>query len=351
MELIQDIRYRRIRRSLRTRFVTALGGKSFLDSVLVRITLKNGARGDGEVPTSFAVPRESIPAIGEGIRSARRLLEHTDIEEYPDRLDEFRRLRPDLPMTAAGIETALFRAALHARGISEHAFWGGRSAVIQTDITVPYSPEREELSRWLRSVLRKGFAIFKLKISGNPERDLAYLELVYSLLGEAGRPFTVRLDGNQSYGAESFLKWIERCRKKGFTPELVEQPLPAGDLEASAFVRKRAGIPIILDESIFRLDDLERAVGTGSCDGVNIKIAKSGINEAKRLLDAARSAGLKTMLGCMMETMTGLSAAVFMAAGTAEFDYLDLDSVHFLSRPGSCGGIRTTGFRYEIGER
>ncbi|MFA7465355.1 MAG: enolase C-terminal domain-like protein [Syntrophales bacterium] len=348
MDDIAEISCRRIRRVLKTRFATALGSKSFLNSVMVRIELKSGMHGEGEIPTSFAVPRETIEAIEEGVRKANFFLANSDISEYPDRIGEFRRLRNDLPMTSAGLETALFRAMLGSRQSSEREYWGRGPRRIQTDITVPYSADRDELYTWLRPMLKRGFTIFKLKISGNPESDLYYLETVHEILKTAERPFAIRLDGNQSYGAETFLAWLEKCERKGFSPELVEQPLPAADLKGSAFVKKRAGIPIILDESVFRLEDLEKAIGYGSCDGVNIKIAKSGIGEAERLLASARSSGLKVMLGCMIETMTGLSASIFMAAGAARFDYLDLDSVHFIARPGSHPGIGTAGSWYRV---
>ena len=75
---------------------------------------------------------------------------------------------------------------------------------------------------------------------------------------------------------------------------------------------------------------LSRAVEAGACHGINVKIAKSGIGESLEIVRVARKHGLKLMIGCMTETMVGLSAAIYCASGSAAFDYIDLDGIHFL---------------------
>ena len=68
---------------------------------------------------------------------------------------------------------------------------------------------------------------------------------------------------------------------------------------------------------------------------------------------------MKLMIGCMTETMVGLSAGICLAAGTGAFDYVDLDSIHFLHHRGAGGrvvatggaeGIQVMGGRYELGD-
>jgi L-alanine-DL-glutamate epimerase-like enolase superfamily enzyme len=89
-------------------------------------------------------------------------------------------------------------------------------------------------------------------------------------------------------------------------------------------------MPIILDETVFTGEDLERAVSEDLCHGVNIKIAKSGIGESFKIFNIAKQHGLKLMMGCMTETMVGLSAGISFASGLGGFDYIDLDSIHLL---------------------
>ena len=54
------------------------------------------------------------------------------------------------------------------------------------------------------------------------------------------------------------------------------------------------------------------------------------------------------MIGCMTETMVGLSAGIYMAAGTAAFDYVDLDAAHLLFGARRYGDIAIAGRRYLI---
>jgi len=102
-------------------------------------------------------------------------------------------------------------------------------------------------------------------------------------------------------------------------------------------------VPIILDETIFSVEDLDRAISENLCNGVNIKIAKSGIAESLKIYRVAKKHGLKLMIGCMTETMVGLSAGIFFASGTDGFDYIDLDSIHFLHHKDCYNKIKIKG--------
>ncbi|OPY75853.1 MAG: L-Ala-D/L-Glu epimerase [Syntrophorhabdus sp. PtaU1.Bin058] len=57
---------------------------------------------------------------------------------------------------------------------------------------------------------------------------------------------------------------------------------------------------------------------------------------------------MKTMIGCMTETMVGLSTAIHMAAGTGAFDYIDLDSIHFLYHRNRYNTLTIDGPRFII---
>jgi L-alanine-DL-glutamate epimerase-like enolase superfamily enzyme len=76
---------------------------------------------------------------------------------------------------------------------------------------------------------------------------------------------------------------------------------------------------------------------------MNVKIAKSGLAESMKIAALAREHHKKLMIGCMTETMVGLSAAIFLAAGTGFFDYIDLDGSHFLFGKPTYPGISTQG--------
>ena len=103
---------------------------------------------------------------------------------------------------------------------------------------------------------------------------------------------------------------------------------------------------MILDETVFDADACRRVIDEDLGDGVNIKIAKSGIAGSAAICKLARDAGLKLMIGCMTETMVGLSAGIYFAAGSGAFDYVDLDGVHFLFARRRFGPITVAGREY-----
>ena len=87
------------------------------------------------------------------------------------------------------------------------------------------------------------------------------------------------------------------------------------------WLKERSPLPIFADESCHLVTDVPRCA---ECfHGVNVKLVKTGgVSMAKDTLEAARKAGLKTMIGCMIETSVQISAAAHLAELA---DYLDID--------------------------
>jgi L-Ala-D/L-Glu epimerase len=343
MARIKDLHIRRITRPLRTTFSTSLGDKQHLTSILVTVALDDGNSGTGEVSTSFAFRHETLEVIGHVLREARYRLKGLVIEDWSLWVGDFRKDHIDVPMTVSGLEVALFRACLSQHSISEHAYWGGSLTRLDTDVTIPYTPDRRSVERWIGAAAARGFTAYKLKVGGHREEDEELLSLVHSILLALVPGFRLRLDGNQGYRVAAFLRFLNHIEASGYVVELFEQPLPKGDFKGYEKIRNKSGIPILLDESILSVDDARRAIDNNLCDGINIKVAKSGLRESSIIIDLARRAGKKLMIGCMIETMVGLSAPIFLAAGKGVFDYIDLDSVHFLYGPNAYPGIDIAG--------
>jgi len=344
--VILRLRRRHLERPLLTPFATALGRKSRLHSVLVSVELEGGAGGLGEVPTSFAFPAETPAAIDGLLARAAGALPGLPLEAAGQALARLRAEAPSLRMTLAGLEVALFRARLASGGEDELAAWGGASRELETDLTIPFAPGDPAVAAWTLRGIRAGFTCFKIKIGGDPETDLAFLGAVQAQLEARLERFQLRLDGNQSYDGRRLrvlLRGLERSRAP---VELLEQPLPRGERRGLRRLRGRLPFPVILDESVLDPDEGRRAIDEELADGINIKIAKSGIAGARELVALARQAGLRLMIGCMTETMVGLSAGIALAAGTGAFHYVDLDGVHFLRHRRQEGPVLIEGPRY-----
>lgn len=110
--------------------------------------------------------------------------------------------------------------------------------------------------------------------------------------------------------------------------ELIEQPLPREDIEEMGRLQAHCPMPIVADESVQSLADVERLAAAG-VQGINLKLMKvGGLTPALAILKRARELGLRIMLGCMIETSIGATAMSHLM-GFA--DWLDLDAPILIS--------------------
>jgi L-Ala-D/L-Glu epimerase len=161
---------------------------------------------------------------------------------------------------------------------------------------------------------RSRFRRLKLKLGGRDGLDVERVRAVRGVVGE----LPLQVDVNEAWSLDEALEAVPLLAELGV--EYCEQPLPAGD-EGGPELKERSPLPIYVDEDCHTLTDVagcaERA------HGINVKLAKSGgIHEAVRMVHAARALGLGCMLGCMVESGLGISAAAQVAS---LFDHVDLD--------------------------
>ena len=134
----------------------------------------------------------------------------------------------------------------------------------------------------------------------------------------------MRLDANAGWSRQEALELIPRLVQ--YDLELIEQPLPVGDIQGLADLRLRLrqqgiDIPVFADENVKSARDV--AAHQGAVDGVVIKLAKTGgLREAQRAIAVARSLDMQVMIGCMVESSVGVTAAAHIAPLC---DYVDLD--------------------------
>ncbi len=345
MSLIRGIEIKRVSLPLKVAFETAKGKKNFTESIILRVLLDRNHEGIGEASTSRAFSLESLEVMERFLREAKSSLIGMNVTEYPSLVEKLRRNFPSFRLAISGLELSLFRAYLSWKNISEFSFWGGKKRIIETDITVPHIDLKEAL-RWVCLFAKRGFRFFKIKLKGDLERDFQFISAINDLLKETLNDYQLRLDMNESYTAREFLVLRDKLSSFRIPVEFFEQPLKRDDYGGLKEIVKEKDCEIVLDESVKDVEDLDRIGALGFKGGVNIKIAKSGINESKKIHDLAKRAGLKLMIGCLTETPIGLSAGIFFASGIGDFDYVDLDGVHFIKAKTPFSSIRVSGPYY-----
>jgi L-alanine-DL-glutamate epimerase-like enolase superfamily enzyme len=167
------------------------------------------------------------------------------------------------------------------------------------------------------------FHVLKLKLgSGDLGLDLATVSVARYAAPEAA----LILDVNGGWGMHEAALMIEKLSH--YSPALIEQPIHHR-LGVEAWEELRASIPgnsppLFADESVQTAADVPALAPF--IDGVNIKLLKCGsFDAAVAMIATAREHSLQILLGCMIETSLGTTAAAHLAPWA---DWIDLDG-HF----------------------
>ena len=277
-------------------------------NAFVRIE-KDGVVGLGEA-APIARYNETAESAAAFIGKARPVLER-DLGEYAVRFAEIEALGPGEHAAKAALDMAILDWAgkrLNAPVWKLLGLAGGRTVQTTYSIGIDEVPVMQQKVREAPD-----FGVYKIKVGTADDR-----KIIEGIRAVTDKP--LRTDANEGWKTkEEALEMINWMAGQGV--ELVEQPLPAAQLEDQAWLKERVKIPIFGDECLIQPSDLPRIAPY--FHGVNIKVMKcGGVQEAVRLAGMARALGLKLMIGCMIETSLGISAG---AAVAQLFDHADLD--------------------------
>ncbi len=296
------------------RIASGAGGEGTKDYGIVIIELSDaqGRSGIGEAASTgrYGQPVEVIEAFLRKVDAAR--LSFDDIAGSMAYLDS---VAAGNDAAKCGINIALIDGAAKAARLPIYDYlklgFMERRHVTSFSIGID-TPEI--IGEKVREAAR--YPVLKLKV-GSPEDHANF-----TALREAAPDKPVRVDANEAWKTkEEALRQIEWLHGHG-NIQFIEQPMPAGSSCADLrWLKEHSPMPIFADESYHHASDIDLAA---ECfHGVNVKLVKTGgITGAHEALLAARSRGLKTMIGCMIESSVLISAAAHLAELT---DHLDID--------------------------
>jgi L-alanine-DL-glutamate epimerase-like enolase superfamily enzyme len=224
------------------------------------------------------------------------------------------RMAADFPASPAGraaVETALLDLMGKLTGQPIFKLLGLSGMVTpRTSFTVGVSDVSMAADRL---EFLRGFPILKAKVGFGDEEALLKL---LSEETDAG----IRVDANEGWTLEEAVSKMEAYSAR-YGVEFFEQPLPKEDIDGYHALRRRTDAMIIVDESVRSRADVLK--WSEAAHGINIKLMKcGGPLEALHMIWVARSAGLRVMLGCMVESSVAITAAAHLAPLV---DYCDLD--------------------------
>lgn len=340
---IERLRARRLSVPLLEPFVIASGRVDTTRAVEIEITLsRDGATfsGLGEAACLPPVTREDQDDVLAAVEGASAAL--ATGESFDDASDALG------PVARAGLDAAVGDALARFAGKPLRTWLGGPAGpdALVTDVTVAIAtPDR--MGELARAWVARGFGALKVKVGKDPDADVRALEAI----GRAAPEATLRVDANGGYTSAVALQVAAACERLGLRVECWEQPCAAADLDGMARVAEALVAPVVADESVHTLADVEAIVRGRHADGINLKLAKTGsLAECVAMGRLAHAAGLCVMVGGMVETRLGMTAAAHVACAVGRVELVDLDTAWLLADDPYVGGYRADGPRYSFDE-
>jgi L-alanine-DL-glutamate epimerase-like enolase superfamily enzyme len=191
------------------------------------------------------------------------------------------------PICKAGIDLALFD--LTGRALRQPASERWKRNGLKT-ITLSWTVDArtlEEVETAVAEGQQRGFRNFNVKVGPDSAFDVQMCAAIRRLAPEA----FVWVDANGGYNLETALAVAPKFADLGISA--LEQPLPANQLVGYRELRQQRALPVLMDEGIVSLADLETFHQLGLLDGVAMKVPRcGGLTEARRMLEYMEEHGL-----------------------------------------------------------
>lgn len=333
---ITAVRLGKISVPLRTPFKTALRTVSSVEDVIVEIHTDDGRIGYGEAPPTGPITGDTSLAIIGAIQDhiAKSII-GMDVDDFEDVLQKVQKSIVGNTSAKAAIDMALWDLYGQKYGIPVYKLMGGARKNIVTDITISVN-DPETMVRDSLIAIERGYDCLKMKVGINPEMDVARLKAVRQAVGN---DVTIRIDANQAWNAKQAVKILNAMQEQGLQIELVEQPVPAHDLDGMKYVTERSYVPVLADESLYSPVDAATILRMGAADLLNIKLMKcGGLYNALKICTMAEVYGVECMIGCMLEAKISVNAAVHLACAKKVITKVDLDGPVLCSEDPILGG-------------
>ncbi len=307
-------------------FVTAKHIVTDISAIGVTIRLSNGSEGHGA-----ATPNEVV--TGDTLRSAMTVINEVlkpqllqkKFTKWEGLLSTIHNSIKGNGPAKAACEIALYDLRAQLYGVPLYQYLGGTSNRVATDFTIGIG-EKQAMIDEAREKERAGFKALKIKVGSS---DIAAESSRIHAIAAATKDTTcLRIDANQAWHAKESLHLIALLTDLAHRIDFIEQPVAAHDIVGLKQVTANSALPIMADESVFSPADALNLLQKRACDYINIKLMKTGgLSQAEEINHLCELYGIHCMIGCMIESPTGIAAAAAFAAAHENVCFADLDSV------------------------
>lgn len=344
MPKIKNIEIQKVDLKLTRPYTIAFKTVDHVENAIVAMELDNGLVGRGAGNPSEQVVGETLDHAlsalklaveGEPMNGGWRGLIGRDIEDIDILCREVQNQLKPSPSARTALEVALYDTFSQWKEVPLVSLLGQKIECLPTSITIGIKGVSDTLEE-ATEYIQRGFKYIKVKLGNHLEEDI---ERIVKLREQFGDEINIRVDANQGYNTQELQQFYDQTLSCNL--ELIEQPLPADQVEEMRSMPGEVRQILAADESLIGPEDAVNNIGKpNSCGIFNIKLMKcGGITQALEISRLAQNADINLMWGCNDESVISISAALHTALSCNNTRYLDLDGSLDLAKDVAAGGF------------
>jgi o-succinylbenzoate synthase len=283
MPSIERIEVHRLSVPLVRPYRLSFGDLTAFDTILIELTDSEGRTAFGEATLLSGYTEESIEGAWALAQQLAEQVVGRDHEEFKSRVEA---VAGAAPFTATAFMTALEML----RGSEALAF----AQPARVPLLALLNADHEDaIAAEFESLLSQGYRTVKVKVGLAGMDDVARVRRIQKIVAGRAR---IRIDANQAFSGPEAVQFLSALDPQDI--ELFEQPCPAGDWAAHAQAARASRVPMMLDESIYNLGDIDRAAIEGVAAYVKVKLVKFvSLDRLTKAIDRIRALGMRPVLG------------------------------------------------------
>ncbi|MCM8710697.1 dipeptide epimerase [Clostridium sp. SYSU_GA19001] len=334
---IADIKVGKVSIALKKTFKTALRTVDRAEEIVIKVISDSGEAGFGSATPTAVITGEiesSIEGAVKGIIKPKLI--GMDIDNMEGIMNVLHSSIIKNTSAKAAVDMAVYDLFGKKYNMPLYKLFGGYRNEITTDITISVNSLEEMVNDSIKAV-QQGFNILKIKAGTDFSMDIQRIKAIRDAVGGN---ITIRVDANQGWKPKEAVRIIRKFEDMGLNIELVEQPVKYWDLEGLKFVTENVETDILADEAVFSSYEALKVIQMRAADLVNIKLMKcGGLYNAAKINSIAETMGIECMIGCMLESKIGITAAASFSGGKKNITRADLDTVNLMLEDPVIGGV------------
>ncbi len=339
----------KLRIPLKMPFKTALRSVDHMEDVVIVLETDTGHKGFGSAPATAIITGETHGSIIEAIRTIiLPAIQNEDIQNLNHVVELIQGALYKNFSAKAAVEIAVYDLFAQSLNAPLYKILGGGEPVLSTDLTISV----DYIDKMVQDAIDaadRGFEALKIKVGKDMRVDIERVKAIYAAVSDRS---LIRLDANQGWTPKQTVTALRELESSGVEIEFIEQPVRGNDLEGMKYVTERVTTAVMADESSFGPREVIDLIQMRGADIINIKLMKTGgISNAIKIADIAALYDVDCMMGCMLETAIGVSAAAHVAvAKSNSITRVDLDAPSLATINPVVGGVLFDGSEISISD-